>query len=517
MLLATLNRSVKRYGFPLALGAIFGIAIALRFWRLGQFNTLVFDEIYYPVFANRYLIGEPVFNSHPPLSQTLMAIAMWIGSWWPAPPDMINGLTGSMRSTLSYRWLNAIAGAWVPIIAALITYHLSQRRSFAITTALLLSLDGLLLVESRYGLNNIYLVLFGLLGHLYLIRGLRTPPLPRIPAQPKRQVRWFRDYRGTRFATLRQVSDWVSDRLRSRRPPQPWQQFSLAGVWFGCAAAVKWNGLGYLFAIALLWIVAIALLWIVPHRLHTAQAFPLNALARIRPLPALLYFALIPLLTYCLLWIPHLWLNPTPNFWQVHRQILAFHHAVGSGSAVHPYCSPWYSWLLMWRPVAYFYATARSLNETVPAYPPLPSNASTLIYDVHAMGNPILWWGATGAIAILLLLFFLPSPSRLVPVPLPWGISLYLLISYAANLLPWAQVSRCTFLYHYMAALIFAEIALAYGVDRWCWQGSWWWWACGCVVLGVSILAFWFWLPIYLGLPLSPDAYQLRMWFANWI
>jgi dolichyl-phosphate-mannose--protein O-mannosyl transferase len=263
--------------------------------------------------------------------------------------------------------------------------------------------------------------------------------------------------------------------------------------------------------------VAIAIAWQRPHRLRTPQAFPLNHLARIRPLPALLYFALIPLLTYCLLWIPHLWLNPTPNFWQTHHQILAFHHAVGSGSDVHPYCSPWYSWLLMWRPVAYFYSTARTLNETVPAYPPLPSNASSIIYDVHAMGNPVIWWGATGAIALLLLFFFLPSPSRWFPTPPPWGISLYLLVSYAANLLPWAQVNRCTFLYHYMAALIFAEMALASVVDRWCWQRSWWRWGCGVGVLGVGVLAFWFWLPIYLGLPLSPDAYQLRMWFANWI
>jgi dolichyl-phosphate-mannose--protein O-mannosyl transferase len=29
--------------------------------------------------------------------------------------------------------------------------------------------------------------------------------------------------------------------------------------------------------------------------------------------------------------------------------------------------------------------------------------------------------------------------------------------------------------------------------------------------------AFIFWIPIYLGLPLSPDDYRMRMWFNSWI
>ena len=39
----------------------------------------------------------------------------------------------------------------------------------------------------------------------------------------------------------------------------------------------------------------------------------------------------------------------------------------------------------MARPIAYFYETKNTLSGTT-------------IYDVHAMGNPILWWLATGSI-----------------------------------------------------------------------------------------------------------------------
>jgi hypothetical protein len=58
----------------------------------------------------------------------------------------------------------------------------------------------------------------------------------------------------------------------------------------------------------------------------------------------------------------------------------------------------------MWRPVAYFYQTARNTTEAAPAYPPLPAGVGKVIYDVHAMGNPFLWWLSTAAIVLLLLL-----------------------------------------------------------------------------------------------------------------
>ena len=42
--------------FILIFVVIFLLSLGLRFWNLGQFNTLVFDEVYYAKFANHYLI-----------------------------------------------------------------------------------------------------------------------------------------------------------------------------------------------------------------------------------------------------------------------------------------------------------------------------------------------------------------------------------------------------------------------------------------------------------------------------
>jgi dolichyl-phosphate-mannose--protein O-mannosyl transferase len=210
------------------------------------------------------------------------------------------------------------------------------------------------------------------------------------------------------------------------------------------------------------------------------------------------------------------------------REILFYHQRIGSGADVHPYCSRWYTWLLMLRPVAYFYKTVSSANEPVPVVgPPLPEASAKVIYDVHAMGNPILWWFSTAAILYALWVvarsvltsfsFANTWISRDRAVSGNVWIYLYFVLNWLANLLPWMRVSRCTFLYHYMGASVFAALALAWIIDRWLHS-----YRKNLRVLGVTaifliLIAFVFWMPVYLGLPLSPESYRWRMWLPSWV
>lgn len=145
--------------FWMGLIFVFVISISLRFWGLSRFNTLVFDEVYYAKFANDYLTHTKFFNAHPPLSQYIIAIGIWIGSHIPIGQDTLNDLTGSLRSTWSYRWLNALTGSFIPLVVAGIAYQLTHRKSYAAIAAIFAACDGLFLVESRYALNNVYLVI----------------------------------------------------------------------------------------------------------------------------------------------------------------------------------------------------------------------------------------------------------------------------------------------------------------------------------------------------------------------
>ncbi len=578
--------------FWIGLSVVFLISVYLRFWGLSRFNTLVFDEVYYAKFANNYLTHTQFFNAHPPLSQYLIAIAIWIGSHIPVGQDTVNSLTGSLRSTWSYRWLNALTGSFIPLVVAGIAYQLCHRGSYALLAAVFAAADGLFLVESRYALNNVYLVIFGLLGQWFLLLAL------------------------DRYG--RQRLFWLT----------------LAGIGFGASAAIKWNGLWFLLGAYLIWMTAWVIQWVQsyqgqgdkgtrgegdkrtrgqgdkgnlaqfssstsptsptsssspqasarsPLALHPTPdtliqiRTPLENLTQLNWLAIVFYLGIIPVLVYSISWIPHLQLNPTPGFWEVQKRILEYHEHIGSGPKVHPYCSAWYTWLLMLRPVAYFYITSGNFTDPVPVIgPPLPAASARVIYDVHAIGNPMLWWFSTAAIVLLFLTIAnlavriyqarglrrsLPqgenpsvapwygqtahpyrslvvetsthrqSAPRPSPLPTHTWISLYLVINWLANLLPWVRVTRCTFIYHYMGASVFAGLALAWLVDHWLHSYRRNFRALGVTAIFLILLAFVFWMPVYLGLPLLPEEYKLRIfnvgikqlpsplnqWLPHWI
>ena len=513
----TLNKNSANWSvqwFGLGMAGVFLLSVALRFWGLSRFNTLVFDEVYYAKFANNYLTHTPFFDGHPPLSKYLIAIGMWIGTYLPFGQDSVNGLTGSLHSSWSYRWLNALTGSFIPLVVAGIAYQLTHRRSYAFIAALFAAADGLFLVESRYALNNVYLDIFGLLGNWFLLRGLEL--------QGKRRGFWL----------------------------------ALSGIGFGASASIKWNGLWFLLGAYLVWIVAWVIRW-VQHQFPAKSSkdrqtseiqTPLVYLTQLNVLHVLFYLAIIPALVYSLEWIPHLQLNPKFGLWEVQKQILAYHERVGDGPKVHPYCSQWYTWLWMIRPVAYFYQRAFNVAQPLPVMgPPLPAADAKVIYDVHAIGNPALWWFSTTA--ILLLLGILAQriwvwaitqleSSRLGQETLlqrcltskPFNfstkgsfqtantwIALYLVLNWLANLLPWTNVTRCTFLYHYMGASVFAGLAIAWLVDQWLQSYRRELRGLGVTVIFLILLAFVFWMPIYLGLPISPAGLSRRMWLRSWI
>jgi dolichyl-phosphate-mannose-protein mannosyltransferase len=444
---------------------IFAISIVLRFWGLGRFNSFVFDEVYYAKFANNYLTNTKFFNSHPPLSQYLIAIGIWIGDRLPIGRDNMNMLTGSLHSTFSYRWMNALFGSLIPPIVAALAYQLSQRMSYAFLAALFISLDGLFLVESRYALNNIYLVFFGLLGQLLVLIASRQSGNRRL------------------LLTI------------------------AAGISFGSSIACKWNGLWFLLGIYILLILAKIWQLVKSDNQHAANTNSLlDRLAKIYILEIINSFIIVPLVTYSLLWIPHLIQNPQPNFIDVQWMILNYHEQIGNGIKVHPYCANWYTWPLLMRPLAYYFL------EYKPNY----------YYDVHAMGNPLLWWLALAAIfgsILLIIKNFSLAPIRELNID-RIVVPLFMVTNYAANLLPWVKVTRCLYIYHYLGAVLFAIMGLAWLVDIGLRSGSKLWQAAGLTTIFGVAAAFVFWLPICLGLSIEKTDLSYRLWnfwIFNWI
>lgn len=436
--------------------AIALVAFATRFWNLDGTADIIFDEVYYTKFAQNYLHGEPLFDAHPPLTKYIIALGIQIFGYAP----------------LGYRFMTALAGSLLPLVTYELVWQLSDRRSWAWLTGWFMAMDGLLLVESRLGLINIYILLFGMLSHLCMVLALR-----------RSRQRWF----------------WAIS----------------TGLMLGASVSAKWTGLAYI--IGLVTIAGYA--WSNYRQTLNIAQFVIGLI-------------IVPITFYLVQWIPHLMLNPEHDLWELHRQILGFHQNLGIGKTkpIHPYCSPWWSWVLLIRPVAYFFE----------------SRPNGTVEFVHAMGNPFLYW--LSAIALLICLGLLLGKfiaSKLIFMPqllaklsinllrharpvallfteiyLQWRslfwFVLYVTNSFAAHWLPWSLSRRCIFLYHYMPASAFAFMALALVVSLMWQSNSAIFRVIGSGILGLVAIAFLFWLPIYIGLPISSNYLTMLMWFRSW-
>jgi dolichyl-phosphate-mannose-protein mannosyltransferase len=466
--------SRSRLWFAIGLIGILGLSIALRFWGLSRFNTLVFDEVYYAKYAIDYLQGRGFFDAHPPLGKFAIALGIWLSQFFPFDTNATNSLAGATLNPASYRWLNAWIGSWIPLAVAGIAYQLNRRYSYALLAGFLAALEGMLLVESRYALINIYMIFFGTIGH------------------------------------------WLVLSARDRSGSLKLFYLLASGLCLGAAVAVKWNGLGFLAGIYILYFLQQFFAVFQQHRIFLF--FP-----KITIVQFILNFAIVPALIYTCVWIPHLQIDRTETLKSVHTEILAYHQNLGTGRDVHPYCSSWDSWLVMQRPVSYFHETTETGKASI--LPPPPDRENRWIYTVHLLGNPAIIWSSTGAVFYLIL----SIPFKLISARLNLlqnglnvvfsdvSISTYIMINYAVNFLPWMKVSRCTFVYLYMSALIFGILAIAWLLDRGLHHPHPLPQVLSTSVIYLVVMAFVFWLPFYLGLPLSSDAWQQRIWFNSWI
>ncbi len=451
-------------------------ALGTRFWQIDGLSDVVFDEVYYPTFAQNYLRGEPLFDAHPPLAKYMIALGIQILGYHP----------------LGYRWMSALAGAMVPVIVYALVRAVGGKHRWAWLAGWFTALDGLLLVESRYGFINIYVVFFGLCAHL--------------------------------------TTAWA---IRARSWQRRWLWTIAAGIFLGATVSAKWTGLGY--GIALIGLVA--MLW---GRFRQLPSFPQVIIGGV----------ILPMAVYWLQWLPHLDFNAPRTIMEIHQQIFNFHQNLGVDATepVHPYCSSWWTWPLLLRPVVYLYHEAK---------PP-----QFLMHFVAGMGNPFLYWfgltaivmtggvlglqiwqGIAKALTVQIAKLggsrqydsnitidpandlatdrpdaYHATPKR--PPKISW-LGFYLVFSYAANWLPWSLNRRCVFLYHYMPASVFAFIALALVVQTCAHYAKYQQDHLAKIISygipAIVSLSFLVWLPIYIGLPISPIHWRMLMWLPSWI
>ena len=382
-----------------------------RLRDLGFPPKRIFDEIYFPVFANDYLEGTRFFDLHPPLGKFFIAASIAVFG---------NGPIG-------WRLMPAIFGCAMIGLGAVLGWYLTRSRVGALLLAAFIAVETMFVIYSRTGLMDGILVFFTLATLLAALMARRSS-----------QVIW-------------------------------------PVVLLGLTISIKWASLMVIVPVAYL-------LW----RKGLLKSFIANLWISI-----ILYFAIV--------FSERLILNGWAP-WIAWQDVLDWHvRAAGKITAAvpNPFASPWWSWPLMLRPIRIFYGATVTGEVRV----------------LSLVGNPLLWWSST--LAVVAGLLELGRRKLLLKEPIADNPLVIALLGYVALLLPWVPGTRIPYIYNYLPSYAFALLALVCLLVSLWGRRPWGPWVVVAFAAGALALGLYF-LPIASAIPISPEAYEHRVWLDTW-
>jgi dolichyl-phosphate-mannose-protein mannosyltransferase len=284
-------------------------------------------------------------------------------------------------NSFGWRFSSAVFGSLAILLMCRIVRRLTRSTLLGCVAGLLMSLDALEFVLSRTGILDIFLMFFILAAF-----GCRL-----IDRDASRSA--------LADGVARQAGGAAGPRLGLRK----WQV--AAGILLGLAFGTKWIAGWYIIAFA-----ALVITWeIGGRRAAGLKSFVRGAFREALWLP--LTFIVIPFVVYVATWSNWLLTSTgydrqlgkangvtTPvisalySLYEYHLQAIGF----GLGlSTPHPYQSQPWDWLLMTRPVAFFYQSYS--GPVAGAQNACPSSGCTgpsWSQEVLAIGTPLIWWSA---------------------------------------------------------------------------------------------------------------------------
>lgn len=501
------------WGGPLLVALVAGV---LRFWNLGNPKAVIFDETYYAkdawALVNQGYEGnwpkdidarilkdpssvpiptEPGYVVHPP-----------VGKWVIGVGEQLFGFT-----PFGWRFMVAVLGTLSVLMLCRIGRRLFRSTFLGCLAGALLAVDGLHFVMSRTALLDLVLMFFVLASFGCLL-------IDRDWARRKLAAALPEDEEGV----LRPDAP-VAETLRLGL--RPWRL--AAGVMLGLAFATKWNGLYIMAAFAIM-----AVLWDVGARRTAGAVRPYPAVLKRDIVPA--FFSTVPVavVTYVAswtgwivtdkgyfrnwaatagkggdwTWLPD-WLR---SLWHYENEVYSFHVNLTSG---HTYQSNPWSWIVLGRPVSYFYEDPAAGKDGCPV-----ATKGECAREVLALGTPLLWWAAGFALCYVLWRWFFRRDWRAgaiaCAVAAGWGPwFLYqertIFLFYAVVFVPYLCLA--------VAMMIGAMVGPAGSDERRRTIGAV---GAGVLVLLIVWNFIYFW-PLYTGTSIPIDAWRSRMWFDTWV
>lgn len=511
------------WGGPLLVALVAGV---LRFWNLGSPHAVIFDETYYakdswalihqgyegdwPKDVDKLILNDPSGVSVP--TDPGYVVHPPVGKWVIGIGEHFFGFT-----PFGWRFMVALLGTVSVLMLCRIGRRLFRSTFLGCLAGALLAVDGLHFVMSRTALLDLVLMFFVLaaFGCLLIDRDwARRRLAAALPVDAEGVLR---------------PDVGVAERLRLGR--RPWRV--AAGLMLGLAFATKWNGLYILVAFGLM-----TVLWDVGARRTAGAVRPYAAVLKRDLVPAFVSTVPVAILTYVAswtgwivtdkgyyrdwastdgrgggwTWLPD-WLR---SLWHYENQVYDFHVNLTSG---HTYQSNPWSWIVLGRPVSYFYEENGCTS----------SANGKCAREVLALGTPLLWWAACFALVYVLWRWIFRRDWRAGAIAcgvaagwLPWFLyqERTIFLFYAVVFVPFLCLAVTMMIGAMLgpaAASVPAREAGLMAADTAGERRR----TLGAIAAGVLVLLIiwnfiYFW-PIYTGTPIPEDSWRDRMWLDTWV
>ncbi len=503
-----------RLWFWLAPALMAGIGGLLRFVRLGEPRSLVFDETYYvkdaySLLQSGYernwadkandhfnagdfssLLGTPEYVVHPPVGKWMIAFGMWL--FGPS-------------STFGWRFSTAAVGTIAIFLLALIAQKMFRSTIIGAMAGLMFAIDGHAIVQSRTSLLDNFVMFWALVafGALLLDRDDGRNRLAK---------------RLAALAAVRDGKPSTKDLVYGPWLGIRWWRLA-GGIALGLCIGTKWSGLFFLVAFGLLTVfwdlsarrIAGVRNWIAGGILKDG----IFAFVSVVPVAAATYLAswtgwFVAKNSWDRNWAATDtasgwgWIPASlRSLWHYHFTAYNFHTGLDSD---HPYKANAWSWLVMGRPTSFY--------TDYPKHGEKGCLADSCAAVVSSVGNPVIWWSAALAAAFLFVYWIARRDWRVGAI----------LAGLAAGYLPWLLYPNRTIFFFYaiayepylILALVFV-LGLVLGKS----SDARWRRMQGALLVGIflvlAVVVSAYFYPIWTDQMIPYEQWRIRMWLPSWI
>ncbi len=413
----------------------------------------IFDEVYFVRTAENYLrLQHPYEWTHPPLGKLIIASGISIFGYNPFGWRIMGVIFATLMIPLIYILGKKLFETWIGAFAS----------------AFLLTFDFMHFTLARMATVDTYVVFFTLASQLFFLIYLKD--------------------------VLKK--GWKS----------PVQPLLLAILFFVLGFSTKWLVL-YGFAGQLAILAALRLKDV--SKLKKGLSDKIYAFTD-HPFSVLLGFLLVAVLVYFLTYIPDMLVGRSVlDVLELQGGMFNYHAAL---TATHPYSSSWWTWPFMLKPV-WLYVS----------YLPLSMKST-----IALLGNPAVWWVGFASIIFVAERAVqgeeLARALRKKITKMPQTIesasrgkdlaAIFITAFFFFQWIPYALISRVTFLYHFYVSVPFLCLASAYFLSKY-WSTKW-----GKVVavayFASVVVMFGLFYSVISGMPASNSWIDSLKWLKGW-